>query len=182
METETKERKTCSAMSIHKGSVTRTLKYLIAGLSIAAFLLFITGGPNVTTAQEKKPAATATSSSGNATLIARGKYIVTGVAACGDCHTPRKPNGELDYSRWLAGAPVPYLSARPEPDWPIVAPRLAGLPPASDAQMITLLTTGIWVTGKPLRSPMPRFQMTRADAEAVLAYLKSVTPGRGTTK
>ena len=41
--------------------------------------------------------------------------------------------------------------------------------------MITLLTTGIWVTGKPLRPPMPRFHMTRADAEAVLAYLKSLT-------
>jgi mono/diheme cytochrome c family protein len=150
---------------------------LMAGVSIAAFLACVAGAPNFA-AQEKKPAATATTSSGSATA-ARGKYIVTGVAACGDCHTPRKPNGELDYSRWLAGAPVPYLSARPEPDWPIVAPRLAGLPPASDAQMIKLLTTGIWITGKPLRSPMPQFHMTRADAEAVLAYLKSINSSRG---
>ncbi len=155
--------------------VTLALRRLIAGLSIAAFLLLITAGPNLSSAQEKKPAA------GNATSE-RGKYIVTGVAACGDCHTPRKPNGELDYSQWLAGAPVPYLSARPEPDWPIVAPRLAGLPPASDAQMIKLLTTGIWTTGKPLRSPMPQFHMTRADAEAVLAYLKSINSSRGATK
>jgi len=44
--------------------------------------------------------------------------------------------------------------------------------------MITLLTTGIWIDGKPLRDPMPKFHMTRADAEAVLAYLKSLTPGR----
>jgi len=42
--------------------------------------------------------------------------------------------------------------------------------------MVKLLTTGIWKTGKPLRPPMPRFQMTRADAEAVVAYLKSVKP------
>jgi len=56
------------------------------------------------------------------------------------------------------------------------------LPPATDAQMITLLTTGIWVTSKPLRSPMPSFHMTRADAEAVLAYLKSLIPGRDTTQ
>ena len=45
--------------------------------------------------------------------------------------------------------------------------------------MITLLTTGIWTTGKPLRSPMPEFHMTRADAQSVLAYLKSISPGRG---
>jgi|GEM_PF-427271 len=169
-------------MSFQGSSVTSALKRLIAGLSIAAFLLLITGGPNLTTAQETKQAREATKSSGNAALIARGKYIVEGVAVCGNCHTPRKENGELDYSRWLAGAPVPYLSARPDPDWPIVAPRIAGLPPATDAQMITLLTTGIWVTGKPLRSPMPSFHMARADAEAVLAYLKSLIPGRDTTQ
>ena len=165
-------------MSFQGSSVTSGCRWLVARLSIAAFLLLITAGPNLTTAQETKQAKEARRRSSNADLIARGKYIVEGVAGCGNCHTPRIENGELDYSRWLAGASVPYLSARPEPDWPIIAPRIAGLPPATDAQMITLLTTGIWVSGKPLRSPMPAFHMTRADAEAVLAYLKSLTPGR----
>lgn len=74
---------------------------------------------------------------------------------------------------------MPYLSARPDPGWPILAPRIAGLPPMTDVQMITLLTTGICPnTGKPLRAPMPSFHMTPADAQAVLAYLKSLTPGR----
>jgi len=40
--------------------------------------------------------------------------------------------------------------------------------------MISLLTTGIWTNGKPLRQPMPRFHMTRSDAESVLAYLKAL--------
>jgi mono/diheme cytochrome c family protein len=40
--------------------------------------------------------------------------------------------------------------------------------------MITLLTTAVWIDGKPLRAPMPRFHMTRADAEAVVAYLRSL--------
>jgi hypothetical protein len=60
----------------------------------------------------------------------------------------------------------------------MIVPRIAGLPPASNEGMITLLTTGIWITGKPLRDPMPKFHMTVADAEAVLAYLKSLNPGR----
>ena len=149
-----------------------------AGLSLAAFALLIMGGFRPACGQETKHSEAA-KNSGSANEIARGKYIVQGVAACGDCHTPRLANGELDRSRWLAGAPVPYLSARPEPDWPIVAPRLADLPPGTDAQMIKLLTTGIWVNGKPLRSPMPHFRMTPADAEAVLAYLKSTSGGRG---
>ena len=152
---------------------------LLAGLSIMAILLLIAGAPNFTSAQEKKPAGTATNSSGNAASISRGKYIVTEVAKCGNCHTPRTQTGEIDYNHWLAGGPVPYLPAQPGQDWPLLCPRIAGLPPASDAQMITLLTTGIWTTGKPLRSPMPEFHMTRADAESVLAYLKSISPGRG---
>jgi mono/diheme cytochrome c family protein len=120
-----------------------------------------------------------TSASGTeSALVSRGQYIVEGVAMCGTCHTPRTANGELDRSRWLAGAPVPYQPSTPTADWPTIVPRIAGLPPASNAGMITLLTTGIWITGQPLRDPMPKFHMTVADAEAVLAYLKSLTPGR----
>jgi hypothetical protein len=40
--------------------------------------------------------------------------------------------------------------------------------------MITLLTTSISRSGKPLRAPMPRFHMIRSDAEAVVTYLKSL--------
>ena len=161
--------------------VALALRRLIAGVSIGATLLLVAGGPSFTSAQEKKPAVTATNSAGNA-ASARGKYIVTEVAKCGNCHTPRTSNGELDYHRWLAGGPVPYLPAQPGQDWPLLCPRIGGLPPANDAQMITLLTTGIWTTGKPLRSPMPEFHMTRADAEAVLSYLKSVRSGHNPTE
>jgi hypothetical protein len=108
--------------------------------------------------------------------IARGKYIVEDLAVCGECHTPRDSNGNLDRRRWLQGGPVPYLPAKPDSDWPINAPRIGGTPPAPDADMIKLLTTGIWTTGNRLRLPMPQFRMERGDAEAVLAYLKSLTP------
>ena len=144
---------------------------VMACIIATAILLGLIAPVRVTAQDVKKTPAPA----GNPT--ARGQYIVEGVAVCGNCHTPRKPNGELDRSRWLAGAPVPYSPARPTSDWPTVAPRLAGLPPTGDAGMITLLTTGVWVTGKPLRDPMPRFHMTRSDAEAVLAYLKSLGSG-----
>jgi mono/diheme cytochrome c family protein len=110
----------------------------------------------------------------HAELVARGKYLVEDVAFCGNCHTPRDENGQPDRSRWLEGGPLFLRPARPTRDWPIVAPRLAGLPPGRDADIIKLLTTGIWTNGQPLRQPMPRFHMTQADAEAVLAYLKSL--------
>jgi Cytochrome c len=108
--------------------------------------------------------------------VARGKYVVENVAMCGQCHTPRDPGGSPDRAHWLQGAPVPWSPVKPDPNWPINAPRIGGTPlPASDADMVKLLTTGIWTTGNRLRPPMPQFRMNRGDAEAVVAYLKSVT-------
>jgi len=111
------------------------------------------------------------------TQLARGRYIVEGLSRCAQCHTPRDENGNFDRSHWLEGAPVWLKSAEPVADWPLQAPRIAGIPPGTDAEMVTLLTTGIWRDGKPLRQPMPQFRMTQPDAEAVVFYLKSVKSG-----
>jgi mono/diheme cytochrome c family protein len=105
--------------------------------------------------------------------VARGKYLVEGVAMCGQCHTPRDSNGALDRSRWLQGAAVPWMPAQPQAGWPLLAPRIGGTPPASDADMIRLLTTGIWTNGKQLRFPMMPFRMSETEARAVVAYLET---------
>jgi mono/diheme cytochrome c family protein len=111
-----------------------------------------------------------------AATIARGRYLVHSVAVCWTCHTPRDQRGLPDERRSLMGGPVPFQRGTPAGDWAEIAPRLAGLPPGTDAQFITLMMTGISRTGRPPRSPMPQFRMTRADAEAVLTYLKSLSP------
>ena len=85
-------------------------RYLVAGLSMAAFALLVPCGSRMAAAQEPKKAALA-QVAGGGDLVARGKYIVEDVAMCGTCHTPRLSNGQLDRSRWLAGAPVPYLAS-----------------------------------------------------------------------
>jgi mono/diheme cytochrome c family protein len=109
--------------------------------------------------------------------IAHGRYIVEGVARCGQCHTPHDSSGNEEQSHALEGAPVWLVSAQPVSDWPLLAPRLAQTPPGTDAEMVKLLTTGIWRDGKYLRPPMPQFRMNTPDAEAVVAYLKSMTSG-----
>jgi len=107
-------------------------------------------------------------------LIERGKYIVEGVAMCERCHTQRDEHGKPDRTHWLQGGPVQLEPTYPAPDWAIREPRIAGSPPGTDAEFIRLLTTGISRTGRPPDPPMPSFRMTRGDAEAVLAYLKSL--------
>ncbi len=108
------------------------------------------------------------------TAFARGKYIVEDVAKCERCHTPRDQQGNPEMNRWLKGGPVQNVLTYPTPTLAGSEPRLAGSPPGTDAQFITLMTTGIARTGKPPNPPMPQFHMTRQDAEAVLAYLKSL--------
>jgi len=108
-----------------------------------------------------------------ASAVERGKYIVENVAMCELCHTPRDENGQPDRARWLMGGPLQIQGTYPA-HWAVRAPRIAGDPPGTDAQFIKLLTTGISRTGSPPDPPMPPFHMTREDAEAVLAYLKSL--------
>jgi hypothetical protein len=107
-------------------------------------------------------------------LIERGKYIVEGVAMCERCHTRRNADGSPDQSNRLMGAPIQMTPTYDAPEWAIRAPRLAGVPPGTDGDFIRLLTTGISRTGRPPKPPMPAFRMTRGDAEAVLAYIKSL--------
>jgi mono/diheme cytochrome c family protein len=144
--------------------------------AIALVLIFV---PSVRTlAQDSKSPNNSQQRTSNSTAsdVARGKYLVENVAMCGECHTPRTSDGNLDHARWLQGAPIAWLSPTHDPNWPLSAPRIGGTPPANDADMIKLLTTGVWTTGNHLRLPMPQFRMDRADAEAVVAYLKSLTP------
>lgn len=108
--------------------------------------------------------------------IDRGRYIVENVAVCWRCHSPVDSTGARDHSRWLMGGPVAMQTTIVR-DWAIVAPRLAGAPPGTDEEFVHLLMTGISRTGTYLRPPMPQFRMTQADAEAVLAYLKSLGGG-----
>ena len=59
------------------------------------------------------PAGQGAKAASNDNRVARGKYIVEGVAMCGMCHTPRKDSGEIDSARSLDGAAVWLLPAHP---------------------------------------------------------------------
>jgi len=158
-------------MTVTLGSVNRpSLNCTVAAL------LFVIGISCISFTQEsQRPASKIANQS--AASVARGKYIVEGIAVCSQCHTPRDSNGNPDRAHWLEGGALWLNPAQPVENWPLQVPRIAGNPPGTDAEMMKLLTTGIWRDGKPLRPPMPQFHMTEPDAEAVVAYLKSLEPG-----
>ena len=107
--------------------------------------------------------------------VDQGKYIVDRVAMCPQCHTARNAGGQLQMNRYLLGAPVP-VEAPPFRGgrWAIKAPAIAGLNGYTEEQAIRLLMEGITADGREPDPPMPRYRMTRSDAEAVTAYLKSL--------
>lgn len=140
-------------------------------LSLISSLAFTVG---VFSANAQGKAGAKAGEGGSQSQLERGKYIVESVAMCELCHTQRDAEGNPDRQHWLMGGPAQLRPSYPSPSWAVVEPRIAGTPPGTDDEIIRLLTTGISRTGRPPNPPMPPFRMTRADAEAVLAYLKSL--------
>jgi hypothetical protein len=106
--------------------------------------------------------------------VERGRYIVENVAMCEECHTPRDANGSLDESRQLQGAPIWIEPVRPTTGWANRAPGLAGFVGFTDQQGEDILERGIGPNGLPIQPPMHIYHMNQADAQAVIAYLRSL--------
>jgi LPXTG-motif cell wall-anchored protein len=108
--------------------------------------------------------------------VARGAYLVNTISHCGDCHTPRNPDGSPDMSKMLAGGFNPALGVVPNttPD------EETGIGKWTEAQIATLLRTGKRPDGGAVGGLMAAViqggykDMTEADALAIAAYLKTV--------
>lgn len=106
--------------------------------------------------------------------IERGRYLVEDVAMCGECHSPRNAQGELDHNAWLQGAPIWIMPVRNIPNWADHVPALAGFPSFTEEEGERVLERGIGPEGETLRPPMHIYHMSHEDAKAIIAYLKSL--------
>ena len=112
--------------------------------------------------------------------LARGRYITRDVAMCVQCHTPRDASGAIIEEQAFMGAPfpLPAPSFIPQGAWCLSTPRIAGLPGFTDAEAVEFFMNGARLGRHQPKWPMPPFHLSRADAEAVVAYLRSL-PERG---
>ena len=115
-------------------------------------------------------------SSASASKIARGKYLVQNVAQCGDCHSPHDEKGEAIRGKELRGGMLEFKPTAPVPNWADKSPNIAGLRGWEDADAVKFLMTGLAYNDLPARPPMPQYKMNKEDAEAVVEYLKSLSP------
>jgi mono/diheme cytochrome c family protein len=114
----------------------------------------------------------------SAALVARGKYLVEDTGKCGDCHTPFGEKGEPIKERWLQGATLAFKPTVPMPVWADKSSSIAGLPGWEKDAAIKFMMTGIASNGLPARPPMPQYRFDLQDAEAIVAYLRSLAPAK----
>jgi mono/diheme cytochrome c family protein len=107
--------------------------------------------------------------------VERGRYLVEDVAMCEECHTPRDSAGNLDESRRLQGAQIWIVPVHANPNWANNAPALAGFGGYSDEQGADVLEKGVGPNGESIRQPMHIYHMNHADAQAIIAYLRSLS-------
>lgn len=86
--------------------------------------------------------------------------------------------GQPVKSQALQGAPLMFKPTVPVPGWADMSLPIAGLPTmASDEDAIAFFTTGKHLDGKVAAPPMPQYRFSKKDAEAIVAYLKSLDQG-----
>jgi mono/diheme cytochrome c family protein len=119
------------------------------------------------------------------TPIERGKYLVHGIVACGNCHTPKDSDGKAIADLGLAGGPV--FNA---PIFHAVTPNITpdaetGIGNWTDDQIVNAIRNGKRPDGTIIGPPMPIAyyrNMSDSDVRAIVAYLRTVKPVNNKTE
>jgi mono/diheme cytochrome c family protein len=122
----------------------------------------------------------ATAAAYGQTAVERGRYLVETIAACGNCHTPKGPQGDLPNMALAGGFVIeeqPFTAIAPnitpDPD--------TGIGKWTDAQLFLAIREGRRPDGSLIGPPMP-FEVYRGladdDVRAMIAFLRTVKPIR----
>ncbi len=111
--------------------------------------------------------------------LERGAYLMNTVVACGNCHSPKNPDGSPVPERELSGGPV-----FDEPEFHAVGPNITpdqetGIGKWTDQEIITAIREGKRPDGSIIGPPMPISlyrNISDTDSRALVAYLRAVKP------
>ncbi len=120
---------------------------------------------------------------GTAEQVARGAYLANHVTVCLDCHSKKDMGryagpvmpGTLGHGGDVFGHAQGFPGEVPMPNLTPV-----GIGEWSDGELLRAMTSGIRPDGRPLFALMPYpvyAQLSQADAEALIAYLRTLPPG-----
>ena len=114
---------------------------------------------------------------GAETPLERGAYLMRGIVACGNCHTPKTPEGELVADMEMAGSIVVV-----EEMFTAYAPNITpdvetGIGAWSDDEIIAAIRDGRRPDGSIIGPPMPigvYRGISDGDVAAIVAYLREL--------
>jgi mono/diheme cytochrome c family protein len=112
------------------------------------------------------------------TDVDRGRYLVETLAACGNCHTPKGPNGPVLSKKFAGGDVIKHA------DFTAVTPNMTpdpetGIGRWTDRQIFMAIREGRRPDGSLLGPAMPSRSyrnLADKDVKAMIAYLRSVPP------
>jgi mono/diheme cytochrome c family protein len=109
-------------------------------------------------------------------LMVRGKYLMNGVVACGNCHVARGDKGQPLFDKGLSGGMF-FDDAAFKAYAPNITPdRKTGIGAWTDAQIANAIRNGIRPDGTLIGPPMPISfyrHISDSDLAAIIAYLKA---------
>lgn len=121
----------------------------------------------------------AVASAQSAAVLERGKVLMNGIVACGNCHVARGPQGQRLSDKGLSGGMVfdepPFRAVASN----ITPDRATGIGAWTDAQLARAIREGIRPDGRVIGPPMPmEFYRHLADSDlaAIIAYLRAQPP------
>lgn len=129
-------------------------------------------------------AGCAAAESSNADLVKRGSYLVNGILTCGNCHTPKGPNGDIMDKAFSGGL------SWDEPPFKVTAPNITpdketGIGSWKREEIAELILTGTKPDFDNVEGLMDEViqgaphgykDMKKDDALAIADYLKSIPP------
>ena len=127
-------------------------------------------------------AASTLASAQTQTPIERGSYLVNTILTCGNCHTPKGPQGDIMEKAFSGGLEFD------EPPFKVTASNITsdketGIGDWSAEELTKFMTTGVRPNGVQVAAIMPTGYykiMTARDLDAVVAYLRSLPPLKNT--
>lgn len=114
-------------------------------------------------------------------LLDRGRYLVQGVVACGNCHTPQTPEGPDDTRELSGGMPIAMPDVMHAIGPNITPDRETGIGAWSDDEIVRAIREGVRPDGSLVGPPMPFMfyrDISDRDMQAIVAYLRHVEPVR----
>jgi mono/diheme cytochrome c family protein len=130
--------------------------------------------------------ATTIAASSQELLAERGKYLVNGIGACSNCHTPRGPDGANQLDKLLSGGSQTFNAPQYTVKGSNLTPdRETGLGAWTDDQIKIAVAQGKGRDGRQLAPNMPSAAyvvLTSRDRDAIVAYLRSVPPIKSTVQ